>query len=526
MATTAVGQVRDVPDVVAETPAARTGRIAIPSVLALATLVALLVFLRPPVPSDQLNYLNAAAIFPDVPDTPYAVHQYARIGLVIPMALGVKVFGYSQAAYYLVPILAAMALAVAVYAIGTLMFGRLVGVGAAVASVGNTAVFVDATSPLPDLLATSLFCWALVIALAIRSGRPGVTASARRRRFALLAIGALLGWSYLAREFIVFVWPLIPVVLYRRASLRDLLWIGAPIAAIALGEMVLDAAVFGDPLARLRAASQHGSGEIAEDLAETFQNMPRPWYLAQLGFALAAVREGLLLDAALVATIVGALVWPRRLGLLLVWIALLYVPLVLLGGVLNPEAPMLRLIKIRYWYPIFPAFLVGGVAVAWLVARSVAARLRLVDRWARALVVAVTLAVALAPVAIAQYGRMRDPANGATQLGQLRSWLATGGAGVQTLWADGRTVRVARVFANGPFGEQVWDGTLRVLASPDDLATPAAGEHVLVFSAGSVVCTRCRDATAAIYGSPASLPPSWTQVFGTSDGVLRVYAVR
>ena len=271
--------------------------------------------------------------------------------------------------------LAAVALVLGVYALGSLLFARAVGLGAAVLTVGNTAIFVDATAPLPDLLAATLFVWAVVLAIAVRQGRSAVVATPRRRVAAMLAIGVILGWSYLAREFIVFVWPLIPVILFRRVSIRDLFWIAVPLGAIGLAEMALNQHIFGDPLARLRVASEHGSGVVPEEAAATYQNKRRLWYLAQLGVAIGDVREGAWLNAALGAAVAGALVWPRRLGLLLLWIALLYVPLVLLGGVLNPDAPMLRLFKVRYWYPIVPAILLGGVAAAWLATRFVAGRL-------------------------------------------------------------------------------------------------------------------------------------------------------
>ncbi len=511
----------------AATPS-RTSFVVLPTLLALATLVALVVFLTPPYPSDQINYLDAARNFPSVPSNPAIVHQYARLGLVLPMAASMAVVGYSQAAYYLVPLLAAVALAVGVYAVGSLLFARAVGLGAAVLAVGNTAIFVDATAPLPDLLAATLFVWAVVLAMAVRQGHALVTVTPRRRTLALLAIGVLLGWSYLTREFIVFVWPVIPFILFRRVSLRDLFWIALPLGVIGLAEMALNQAIFGDPLARLRVASEHGSGSVPEELARTFQNKRRSWYLAQLGVAIGDAPEGAWLNAALGATVAGALIWPRRLGLLLLWIALLYVPLVLLGGVLNPDAPMLRLFKVRYWYPIFPAFLLGGVATVWLAARSVAGRLGVPEHRSALLAGALAVALAAVPVAVAQGARAESSgyrANGAVQMEELRTWLSDRGDAVHTIWADSRTVRVARIFASDPLGGRIWDGQFRTLVPADGPGRPAPGDHVLLYSPRDALCGACRVWSQRIFGSPVSVPPAWTLAFSTADGIVQVYEV-
>ena len=50
----------------------------------------------------------------------------------------------------------------------------------------------------------------------------------------------------------------------------------------------------------------------------------------------------------------------RNAGVFAVWILLMWVPLTLLGGVLDPARPKLRLQLLRYWYPVFPAFVLGG----------------------------------------------------------------------------------------------------------------------------------------------------------------------
>lgn len=500
----------------------------IPALIALATLSAELFSLAPPYPSDQINYLEAARAFPSAPVTEAIAHQYMRVGLVLPMAVAVKIFGYSQIAYYLVPLLAGVALALAVYALGNLLFSRVVGVAAALLSVANTATFVDLTAPLPDLLATALFCWALVLAIAIRQERPAVSGTPRRRAAALLAIGGLLGWSYLAREFIVFVWPLVPLLLWQRVGLRGLVWLALPLVVVGLGEMSLNAHLYGDPLARLHASSEHGSGPLPEELASTFQNKPRVWYLTRLSSAIGTTPEGAWLNGALLATVIGGLLRPRRLGLLLLWVALLYVPLVLLGGVLSPAAPMLRLFKVRYWFPILPAFLLGGVAVVWLLAGSLSRRVPALVRRSSLVAGALALLLAATPVVIAQSARWQDASyrvNGATQLEQFRSWLAAHGDGVTRLWTDRRSHHVVEIFTYQPLGGRVWDGEFQPL-STGARPKPQPGDHVVLYSAQSPFCGHCRAEISRVLGSPVTVPSSWKAVFRTNDGIVQVYEVR
>ena len=499
----------------------------------------------PPYPSDQLHYFDFAESFPDRPsfDQPEFftrfLHLFLRHGLIIPIRLAQEGFGYSQAAYLVVPVLAGIGLAVGIYLVGVLMFNRTVGVAAAVFALGNSIVFPELTQPLPDLLATTLFCWAVAGSLALRQRRQLVTASRRREIATLLLVGALLGWSYLTREYIVFVWPLIPLLLVRRVPVRRLIWIALPLAAAAAGETVLNWFAFGDPLARFHASSAHGSVPPA---TTDFLGHSRRWYLTRLLWVFGGTPEGVWLKGALVATVAGA-VFSRRLRILLVWAALFYVPLVTLGGVLDPEHPMLRILKERYWLPLVPAVMLGAVAGVWLSTRAVGRRVPFLRARAGLVAGAVTCAVVAVPVGIAQQARttdLTDPlnatyaANGGTQLEQFRSWLGSRPDGdVRAIWADQRSVRLVRVFVNGTVGGAVWDGRLATWYAPgqapatEPATAPAPGDHVFFYSRRSTICGYCRgNAEALLDSRPASVPPTWRRAFATDDGLVEVYEVR
>ena len=502
-------------------PRARLRALLPPGLLVTVWLVVLLAHLRVPAPSDQLNYLLAARRFPDPVAEGTETHQLTRFGLIVPAALAVKVFGYSQAAYAAVPVLATLSLLAGTYALGTLLFSRTVGAAAGVAVVAATPVFDDSTDLLPDVLAIGLFTCALALAVAVRrrDRPPGV--------WVLVGIGALLGWSYMTREFIVFLWPVIPVLLYRRAGLAGLAWIAAPIAMLAVTELLLCWRLYGDPLARLLAVTGHGSGPSRPEIAATYRDKPRMVYVQRLPDTLMRFYpEGRLLVWLIVATLLGAPAWPRRLALPAALLVLFWVPLTLLGGVLDPSAPKLRLQLIRYWIPVFPAFVLGGLAALWLLASALSRRL---PGRARVALPAVAVVAAAAVVSgVAARGWWAGPqtrAGGATQMEAFRTWMHDRDGTYRRLWTDPDTRRILAVYRNGPFGGQAWRGEIHTYRRHGG-AGPAPGDLVVFYDTErGEVCPYCKAEARRTWGDTSGNRPGWHQVFATPDRVLRVFEV-
>ncbi|MFD0690766.1 hypothetical protein [Actinomadura fibrosa] len=491
-----------------------------PVLLAAAWLAVLVAHLRAPVPSDQLNYMTAAARFPRPVEATTEMHQVTRFGLIVPVRLAIAVFGYSQAAYAVVPVLATLTLLVGAYALGTLLFARSVGIAGSLAVVAATPVFADSTDLLPDVLATGLFTCALALAVAIgrREDAPG--------KAVLLAVGALLGWSYLAREFVVFMWPVALVPLYRRAGLAGLLWTALPVAAIGAAELLLCWRLYGDPLARLLAITGHGGRPSPPEIASTYRDKPRMMYVLRLPKTLQDYPEGGLLVALIGLTLLGGLLRPRRMAVPVAACALLWIPLTLLGGVLDPSAPKLRLQLIRYWFPIFPAFVLGGLGFLWLAAAYGAGRLpeRLRGR-VRVLPAVLVLAVAVVISGVAARSWWAPPATragGGTQMESLRTWLHGHGGSGTRIWADSRTGKVLRVYRQGFWGGTAWSARIRV-ARPGGEG-PRPGDLLVYYDTerGSQ-CSLCRKAALDMVRDPAWSGPAWHQVYGTPDRVVRVY---
>ena len=91
-----------------------------------------------------------------------------------------QAFGYSEAAYYLVPILLSSTLVVATYLLGRMAFGRLVGVAAPAILLTLPWVLPAATRLLPDVGLAALFTGA------VTAGDRGHQPSCRARLGSLL----------------------------------------------------------------------------------------------------------------------------------------------------------------------------------------------------------------------------------------------------------------------------------------------------------------------------------------------------
>ncbi|GLY75974.1 glycosyltransferase family 39 protein [Actinoallomurus iriomotensis] len=495
------------------------------AVLTLLYAVLLLCDLSVPQPVDHSRYMDAARSFPSRPKDPIFDHQYLRIGLTGPTALVMKVFGYSEVTYHAFPVAAALLLFASVYAIGCMLFGRLVGVLSAGVLGCVGIVVVAGTELLPDLPATALFTAAVALTIAVREGL------LPWRRLWLVVIGALMGWSYLTREFIVFVWPLVPALLWRRIGRWEWLWGLVPVALTGIGETALNAHLYGDPLARLHAGSGLGDLPSRPEVARTFHNLPLWVYLWRLPQQLGHLAEapGMLLLLALTLAagmyVVVRLVRrtstlpERRVGVFALWLMLLWVPLTLEGGVLNPAHPKLRLQLLRYWYPIFPAFVLGGVAALWVAVRA----LRPAGRRGALAAGAVVSCVAVATAAFAVVGRPGMPGWAGSDrvrsdaLPEFRSWLARSQA--RTVWVDAKLFRILPIYFVTSTGHRVWRGHMRPMTAS---ARPPSGDYVVVYSVGSDACPRCGDAARAVL---PTVPPAWRPVMTSHDRLLHVWQV-
>jgi hypothetical protein len=507
----------------------RRPEIILGAVLVAAYALLLLLDLSVPQPTDHSHYMDAARTFPSKPKSPIIDHQYLRIGLTGPTALMMKLFGYSEVTYHALPVFSGLLMFASVYAIGCMLFGRLVGALSAVVLGCMGLIVVAGTELLPDLPAAAMFTAAVALTIALRE-----KILDRPRWLWLVLIGVLMGWSYLTREFIVFVWPLIPILLWRRVGRWEWLYAFVPVVLTGLGEMALNIHLYGDPLKRLHAGSELGNLPSRPEVSETFQNLPIRVYLERLPQQLYKQPEGigllllLGLTAAGGAWVIyrrvrgGATVHERRLGVLALWAGLLWVPLTLAGGVLNPAHPKLRLQLLRYWYPLFPAFVLGGVAALWLLVRM----LKLPDRRRTIAATAIVSVVSLAIAGVATFGRPGHRGWGGSDrvssdaLPEFRSWLAKSDA--REVYTDAMLFRILPIYVYTSTGHRIWHGHIRPMANA---SIPPPGSYVADYSVGSDACPRCGDGAKAALPTLPAVPPTWRPVMTSSDGLLHVWQV-
>ena len=328
----------------------RSFRGLVPAGLLAAYVVVVVERLPPPIPPDAMRYFERAAQFPDVP----ADHWSLRIGLVLPVRALQWLFGHSDVAYYALPVVSGAVLILGTYWLGRRLFSPIVGTGAALVLLSSGPFLGHATTLLPDQLAAALFvsALALVIVAADRQqpwARPGL----------LIAAGTLLGWAYLVREFVPLLLPLVYVVLRSRgAPRRAVACVAGPVAAVLLGEMVLNWVVHGSPIERFVAAGGHGNGR------EYLSSVNRYDALVQVPRTLWELPGGRVLAVLSWAIPFTLLLWRRpAFRLVGLWCALYWVPLTLATGLVDPDYRVFPGNAMRYWMPMLPAVAIGGLAV-------------------------------------------------------------------------------------------------------------------------------------------------------------------
>lgn len=432
-------------------------------------------FVHQPPLSDQMHYMVDAATLPHISEPP---HQSLRIGLTIPVWLMIQIFDYSEAAYYAVPYLSAVGLVTATYWLGRLLDSRATGVIAGVLVFANPFVLDDGSQLLPDIPAAALFTGAITLLIWQwqRTNKP--ERLTRSIRVVLVAVGLLLGWSYLVREFIVLWFPVALLVAWVLRLPRS--WwrlVAAGAAAVFAFELLWGLVFFGNPFARILAALNQpasepwrvvereeliAGGEIPNTHLGLLTAMPTNLVQSDVGWILAALAGVLVLGALLLRS--------PQLRLLALW---LVVPVVAMLTVIQVawlfDNRILRPEKLRYWLPVIPPLVVGGVAVVMTLAR------RVLGGRGRLAGVAVAGAVALLSVVLT--GAELDQRPGFTRTGQdeyleFREWAASSGRTCSVLWTDADHWRASSrwvpMYLRSFWGRPIWDGDLEYLNDGDD----------------------------------------------------------
>lgn len=487
-------------------------------------------FLRVPDIGDQADYMEAAARLPDVT----ATHRHLRIGLLFPTRAAIAIFGYSEAAYRFVPYLAGLLLIGGTYALGRLWFNRIVAVAAGLLVMLNPMVLLESSHLLPDLFAARLFtvACALLVALGLR---PEAARAGRGATALLVVAGVLLGWSYLVREFILMVFPVVVVIfLAYRINWRRMIPLALGALPVFALELLWGLIVYGDPIVRARAVFGRPAGSPGrlaqlEQLREAGAiGRPPGEILATFWRALSGGASAPLFAVLGLAFLIAtALLRDRRFLVLMAWAGGLWAFLTF-NGFLEDEygGPLfLRIDKLRYWFPIFPPLLVGGVGAVIALAGRLGRDGRAVRSIGVAAVVALTGGTLWGGLGEVSDRASLWDAGGAGQYRDFRPWLASEGHRWSTISTDSWTARVLPIYTRRTLGTRVWDGSIERL---DTSGRFIALADVLP---GLVVIDT---ATLARLGSPrlgrdvpvylTSPPADWRLVGAFADDRLLVYA--
>lgn len=410
--------------------------------------------------NDGIFVLDDAAAFPDVPR--HLDHHALRIGNLLPVRAFLDVFGYGQVAYYAWPFLTGILLVLAVYWLGSVLFGRWTAAAAGVLIVFHP-VLVDTVIKvgqermtswqlLPDIPSTAFFTLglAVLVTAAQRRADDGADdgaagpAGSGAAWWWFVAAGLCFGWAYLVRETVVLVYPVVLIVLLAwRLPFRRWLQVAAGMLACLALELVVNAWAHGDPFVRLKVGSEHGSP--ISDLTRTD---------ALLRFPRAVVNypQTAAVMATVVLTVLGALLVRRRGHLLMLgWFLWVWLPLTAVSGLIDPGFIRINASLMRYWVPALPSLCLGAAAA--VAAALAAVRSRLPDRaeGAGRAVTAGVVALGLAAWCVPMLDDIaRNPRDRAWN--DVRAYLADHDADIDHVVTDDRDSLVLQIYSHEALG--------------------------------------------------------------------------
>jgi 4-amino-4-deoxy-L-arabinose transferase-like glycosyltransferase len=479
-----------------------------------------LLFLLGPQPYDSAKYFRTAILAPHLQADLWTL----RIGLIAPVRAAVLLFGPSEAALYAVPLLAGLVLSLAVFGMMLLLFrDRVLAVAAALVTVLNANYLLKSSSIFPDTLATATFTAGfLCLVLGARTDaeqprdwRPFVFAA---------AAGVLFGWTYLVREFSPILLPAVAaaLVLLRFPVRRAALLVSAAVTTAAL-ELLYGWRIYGDPLVHAHLVLHRSDIPVGEtqarsiaqirghlgNLFDTLVVFPRLLLAWRVGWLF-------LLLILLFVIVLAARYRDRRLWLLGSWAFSFWIIMAVVGlGSLSSGRWILNITNVRYWFPVFPAIVMGAfAAVALLTPRRTLVRgVTLVQ------LLGATLAVVVLVPGLVEFKScasrqewVNDPAE---RWHELRAWFATPQADrYDVVWADRNSFRLLPAYTSTTFGDRLWGGRLKAFLQHRIVPLTHLDRALVLIHKDRFVAP---DKVAELEAMLAGLRGEWSPVFVSED---------
>jgi hypothetical protein len=207
----------------------------------------------------------------------------------------------------------------------------------------------------------------------------------------------------------------------------------------------------------------------------------------------------------------------RRLVLMAIWFSTFFVLMAALGlGSLSSGRWILNITNVRYWYPIFPALVMGAFGGLWLLARNrLGLRVAQAGAVSAAALVLVPGFAEFSACSRAEAWRNDPPA----RWHELRSWLSTSEAArFETVWTDLSTSRLLPAYTASTFGTTLWEGDVETLGPSAEVpAATRASALILVHKDRWGRSAHARKRLAA-------LRREWSPLFVSSDRRMVVLA--
>jgi hypothetical protein len=423
-------------------------------------------FINPPVISDQLDYFFFAKSFFS---EPLAIsHRSLRLGLIIPTAIFIKIFGYSEAAYYAMAFIGLAALAAGTYLVALKLFSRLTAVLSTLLVIVMPNILKDAGHLLPDIPAAGLAVLAIGILATLNPGKS--VKENNSSGWLCFTAGLLLGWAYLVREFVLFIFPMVIILFWiRRRPFIDLIWVMLGALFMASLEWVYCWNFYGNPFARFISAQPRGTaGAISLNIYQIATYLPR--LISKYGSDL----YSLLLFLAITYNFYRSIQGRKENIFILTWFLMGYFLLTLTGLfpviMKMPDKVLLRLHLFRYWMIIITPMVIGGVVALQELLVLVFARLfpngsgrRLATSSVMVFITALTLVQSCQSLS-----KNEDAViNGNDAYQEFRGYIRTITNPDETLWLERgfrrASERIVPIYLKTFFGKNLWSGEIRYL---------------------------------------------------------------
>jgi hypothetical protein len=380
---------------------------------------------------------------------------------------------------------------------------------------------------LPDIPATACSAAAFTV-LFVSFGRPGskIDFSDKRSRWLFFLAGLLFGWSYLIKEYLAVLFLLIPLVFV----MLKIPW--RCLIPLALGMLLMYGveALFGliyyqDPFIRfIAAAPRETEGEIQKDIGRIIS------YFFSILIKSGGTGFLLIMGTGFLYSIIKSLKKVKPFTFLLGWILLIYLLFTfagLLPVVFNwQNIVLMRLHKFRYWVPILPPLVIGGVAALDALFQKLAMKLH----FKKQTPVNLLLAIFIFTAGALGFESIKDDPNfvrnNADHYLELRQYLINEKSTCQELiWVDRDNRRafnrILPMYIRRPFGKLIWHGQLKYIN------TKGLYLQADEINPGCIIIDRYFMAPGTP-GIPAYLsnpPENWSLVFESQNQEIALYDI-